>query len=271
MPTTLTETDDFTPNVTIPVPLVDPISIATGGPLWQGLSALTNRSRWLHNILTSTGVRKIRTAANATALKGLAAPVPGDVAILLSGVPQLYLFRSVALAGSDITGARYDSTTATGQWVSAWYYLANVSGPSPRLDVQVLPPPNRLVDLLESFEATGTTNLTLSGGEFGPTLSIPGVEAGDKILLEASALFAPNGADGSGYVAIRVDGAEQALSKRFWSTAAGGPYWLHPSCTFTASTAGTLSVRLYQIAETLVSGVPTITGIKGIRAQVIRP
>lgn len=270
MPQNITDVDEFT----------DPCTAPADGDTRNAASVLTpfqklaNRTRYLYNVLTSTGVRKIRTVASSGALKALTGMVPGDVAILLSGVPQLYVYRSIALAGSDLAGMRYDSTTAIGQWVSAWFYLASLSSGSPRLDVQTLPPPNRIVDVVEDYQVSpSATNATLGGGIFGPTLSIP-VEENDIVLIDGHCTFSAQSADGDGYVAIAVEGTPTLPSKRRW-TALGSPYAflgpLCPSLRYVVGTTGTITVRLYQIASNLVSGTPQFIGPQHLHATVIRP
>lgn len=274
MPVNLTETSTFTSPVQVP-DAGDPVSAGGGSYLRGALQALANRSKFLNDILTSTGITKVRVVANTTALKALASPAVGDVAVLNSGIPQFYLFRSIALAGSDITGARYDSTVAIGQWVSPWLYLADLSGASPRLDVQTLPPPNRIVSIAEDAQALGVSaqNATDAGGVFGPTLNIS-VETGDLVILEGHTTFAAQNAEATGRVSLTVDGTEVEASKRLWS-ALGSPYLfvgpLTPSGLYTAAATGTIVVRLYQIRTTNVSGTPQFIGPRSLRATVIRP
>lgn len=274
MPVNLTDTSTFTSPVQVP-DAGDPVSAGGGSYLRGALQALANRTKFLNDILTSTGITKVRSVANTTALKALAAPVQGDVAVLTSGIPQVYLFRSVALAGSDIAGARYDSTVVIGQWVSPWLYLADTSGASPRLDVQTLPPPNRIVSVTEDVQATGVAaqNATDAGGVFGPTLNVS-VETGDIVILQGHTTFAAQSADAAGRVSLAVDGTEVEASKRLWS-ALGSPYAfvapLDPSGLYTAAATGTIVVRLYQIRTLNNSGTPQFLGPRSIRATVIRP
>lgn len=271
MPQNITDVDEFT----------SPCSAPADGDTRNAASVLTplqklaNRTRYLYNILTSTGVQKIRTVGSTAAMKGLSGMAAGDVAILLSGVPQLYVYRSIALAGADLAGMRYDSTTAIGQWVSAWFYLVDTSGtfsPNPRLDVQTLPPPNRIVSIVEDHQVSpSATNATLGGGIFGPTLSIP-VEENDVVLIEGHCSFAAQSADGNGHVAIAVEGSPTLASKRLWSAngaAFDGP--LCPSLRYVVGTTGTITVRLYQIASSLASGTPQFLGPQHLRATIVRP
>lgn len=272
MPQNITDVSTFT----------DPCTAPADGDVRNATSVLTpfqalaNRTRWLYNVLTSTGITKVRKVTSTTNLKAIAGPVEGDVAVLASGgIPQVYLFRSVALAGADIPGARYDSTVVIGQWVSPWLYLADTSGASPRLDVQTLPPPNRIVSVTESVQATGVAaqNATDAGGVFGPTLNVP-VETGDLVILEGHTTFAAQNADATGRVSLTVDGTELEASKRLWS-ALGSPYLfvgpLTPSGLYTAAATGTIVVRLYQIRTLNNSGTPQFLGPRSIRATVIRP
>lgn len=129
----------------------DPVSMAEGSLLRQGLQSLADRDSYLKGVLES-GVLRVRNVANSTALKNLASPANGDVAILAGG--QIYLFQAGAVVGADITGFRYDSTTAAGFWAAPIYYLSTGAGAARRLDISVLPPPNRLVSTFNAFSGS---------------------------------------------------------------------------------------------------------------------
>ena len=269
MPTNLTDSSTWTTPVAVPTD-GDPVAAGSGSNIRTTFQTFANRTKYLYDILTSTGITKIRKVTSTASLKGLTSPVEGDVAILATGgTPQIFLYRSTALAGSDLTNLRYDSTTATGYWISPWFYIASVSG-GIRLDVQTLPPPNRVVSIDESGETSGSTTPTALGGVFGPTLSVT-VETGDLVLLEGHCTFAPNGADADGYVSIAVDGNPQALANRKWDCANSGSSPLTPSVLYTAAADGTLTIRLYQIRENFASGTPSLTANRSLRATVYRP
>lgn len=270
MPTNLTDSSTWTTPVSVPTD-GDPVAAGSGSNIRTTFQTFANRTKYLYDILTSSGVTKVRKAATTSALKGLSSPVEGDIAILATGgIPQLFTFRSTALAGSDLTNLRYDSTTATGYWVSPWFYIVSLSSGSPQLDVQTLPPPNRIVSVAESGETSGSTTPTAPGGVFGPSLSVA-VETGDLVLLEGHCTFAPNGADASGTVSIAVNGTPQPFSARNWSCANAGAMPLTPSVLYTAVADGTITVRLYQIMPTWVSGSPSLTAHRSVRATVYRP
>jgi hypothetical protein len=196
MPTNITDVSTFSD------PVVGPADGDTrnASSVLTGLQHLANRTRWIYDLLTSTGIGRVRTVASVGALKALASPSPGDVVILLVGIPQVYIFRSVALAGTDITGMRYDSTTVAGQWVSPWFYLADVSGtfaPGPRLDVQVLPPPNRVVDIPESIVSSPSSLSWTSGGTWralDASLASVSLQEGDIVYLSGSCTWSTNDA-----------------------------------------------------------------------------
>lgn len=269
MPTNLTDSSTWTTPVAVPTD-GDPVAAGSGSNIRTTFQTFANRTKYLYDILTSTGITKIRKVTSTASLKGLTSPVEGDVAILATGgTPQIFLYRSTALVGSDLTNLRYDSTTATGYWISPWFYIASVSG-GIRLDVQTLPPPNRVVSIDESGETSGSTTPTALGGVFGPTLSVT-VETGDLVLLEGHCTFAPNGADADGYVSIAVDGTPQALANRKWDCANSGSSPLTPSVLYTAAADGTLTIRLYQIRENFASGTPSLTANRSLRATVYRP
>ncbi len=248
----------------------DPISMAEGALLRQGFQALVDRDSYLKAVLDN-GVTKARKVTSTAALKAIAEASEGDLAILaVGGVPRLFCFHAGSAAGADVVGLRYDSTALAGYWVSSLFYLANTSGPEPRLDVQTLPPPNRVFSVAEDGEASGTTNATTLGGAFGPTLVVT-MNAGDIAIIDGHCTFAPQAADADGYVAISVDGVMQALSKRVWSCANLGAHPLTPGIVFTASSSGDVSVRLYQQANTITAGTPQFKGPRSVRALVIRP
>lgn len=129
----------------------DPVSMADGSLLRQGFQSLVDRDSYLKGVL-DTGVTRVRNVANSAALKALASPANGDVAIVGGG--QIYLYLAGALIGADITGFRYDSTTATGFWAAPIYYLSTGAGAARRLDISVLPPPNRLVSTFNAFSGS---------------------------------------------------------------------------------------------------------------------
>lgn len=269
MPTNLTDSSTWTTPVAVPTD-GDPVAAGAGSYIRTTFQTFANRTKYLYDILTSSGITKIRKVTSTSALKALTSPVEGDVAILATGgIPQVFSFRSAALTGTDLSNLRYDSTAAVGYWVSPWYYIADVSS-GVKLDVQTIPPPNRIVSIVESGETSGSTNATTLGGVFGPSLSVA-VETGDLVLLEGHCTFAPNGADASGYVYIAVDGTTQPYSRRNWSCANTGSMPLTPSVLYTAVADGTITVRLYQIMDTFVSGTPVLTAHRSVRATVIRP
>lgn len=272
MPVNLTDVDAFTSPVEVP-DAGDPASAASGSYLRGALQALANRTRNVYNVLTSTGVPKIRKVTSTANLKAIATPVEGDVALLSTGsVPQIFIFRSTALAGTDISQARYDSTTVAGQWLAPWWWLVDASGATPRLDVNVLPPPNRIAIIDNEFAISpSATNATTGGSVFGPTMSLA-VEAGDQVVIDAHTTLAMQSADAFGYVAIAVDGVDQPQSKRLWTAnATGANLPLQMSLLLDVVSSATITIRLYQIITTLTSGTPQFIGPQTIRALVLRP
>jgi hypothetical protein len=269
MPQNITDVDEFTATVTSPADG----DTRNAGSVLASFQIVANRTKWLYNTLTSRGISKIRKVTSTTDLKALASPVEGDVAILSTGsVPQIFVYRSVALAGSDLSQIRYDSTVSTGQWLSPWYWLVDASGASPRLDVNVLPPPNRIQNVQNEFSISpSATNATEAGSVFGPTMSLA-VLAGDKIVFDAHTTLAMQSADAFGYIAIAVDGTDQPQSKRLWTAdGTGANLHLQTSLLYDVVSSATLTIRLYQKITTLTSGTPQLIGPQTIRALVLRP
>lgn len=280
MPVNLTESSTFTTPVQVP-DAGDPVSAGGGSYLRAALQALTNRSKFLSDILTSTGITKIRKVTSTANLKAIAGPVEGDVAILATGgLPQFYTFRSVALAGSDIAGARYDSTTVAGYWVSPWLHIADLSGASPRLDVQTLPPPNRIVQSFEVVDNTPSSVTWASGSTWQGTdaqITLTGIEVGDIIELTGSLVWSVD--TGTEVVDVRLyrsdsGGAAAITGSQVESLSAIGANKLHPVFTagrYVSGAAGSHTLTLQIRGD---GGVPfnfSVHGYRTLRGRVIRP
>lgn len=267
MPQNITDVSEFTSPIVAPADGDDRDASSVLG----AFQALANRARLLYNILTVDGVTLFRLVQSTTDLKNLTSPANGQIALLYTGsTPRLFIFRGGTALGSDEAGFAYNSTTAVGFWATELYYLTTGSGSTLRMDAQTLAVPNRVVLApTESAETTGETNATTGGSLFGPTVSLT-LAAGDLVLLDASCLFLDNGADATGRVSIAVDGTEINSTKQTWSTAVGTRN-LHMSALYTASSAATYSIRMYQLATEINSGTPKLSFPKTVRALAIRP
>lgn len=270
MPTNLTDSSAFTDPVQVPT-AGDPVGAGPGSYLRTALQALANRTRYLYDAIATNGITKIRKVTSTANLKAIAGAAEGDVAILATGnIPRMFCYHAGSLVGTDIAGFRYDSTATVGYWVSSLYYIASFTGGVLKLDVQTLPPPNRILEAVESTEVSATTNVTTGGDVFGPTLSLA-MEQDDIAIIDGHCTFAPQAADADGYVAISVSSGVQLASKRVWNCANTGSSPLCPGIVYTAASAATFTVQLYQQANTIVSGTPQIKGPRSVRALVIRP
>ena len=243
--------------------------------------SLIDNDKFLQLILQSTGITKIRKVTSTANLKAIAGPVEGDVAILATGgLPQVYTFRSVALAGSDIAGARYDSTTVAGYWVSPWLHIADISGASPRLDVQTLPPPNRIVQSFEVVDNAPSSVTWANGASWRATDAqtiLTGIEVGDIIELTGSLVWSVD--SGTEVVSVRLyrsdsGGAAAVTGSQMDDLSAIGANKLHPvtvSGRYVSTAAGSHTVTLEIYGD---GGTPfnfSIHGYRTLRGRVIRP
>lgn len=183
MPYTIEETSTWETNLEIPGP-GDPVAVGAGSYMRAALQRIFNRTKYLRTRIDTGGVNAIRAVADVAELKALQSPVLGEVAILDGA--QFYFFKPGALVGSDLDGYRYDSTSATGYWANPLYYATTGAGAAMRLDVSVLPPPNRIVQLVDLVEGSPTTRSVDSANLWQDSGFVTGnipLAVGDKVSL----------------------------------------------------------------------------------------
>lgn len=126
MPANLTETNDFPSTITVPT-AGDPVSAGPGSLLRGALQALTNRSRFLYELLTG-GVRKLRFVESYAALKALTGMAKGSVAVVYIGnFPHLFCFLPSDSLPSQVTDMVYPADDETGFWMSERYWFNGVN------------------------------------------------------------------------------------------------------------------------------------------------
>lgn len=268
MPTNLTDVDAFTDPVQVPTD-GDPVESGPASYLRAGLQALSNRTRYAYNLLTN-GVQRVRVVASTSALKALATPPNGAVALYLAGAsPKLFIFKVQASPPAEITGYLYPANDGTGFWATEMYFLTTGSGASLRMDPSILATPNRIVSV-QSDNDTSTVPIG-SSGVFGPSLSVA-VNSGDLVMIDGHTNLNQNGAatDWRGTVYVSVDASNQTDSQARWDTV-DVLRSVSTRTLYTAGAAGTLTVRLSYTANSGASGTPNFSVMHHLRAMVIRP
>lgn len=280
MPANLTDVSTFTNPIQVP-DAGDPVGAGSGSYLRTALQGFANRTKFLYDILTSTGVTKVRKVASTALLKAIASPAEGDVAIVASGGnPQIFMFRSTALVGSDIAGARYDSTTVAGYWLSPWLALADLSGASPRLQNQSLPPTNRIVESFEVVDNSPTSVTWASSATWQSTdaqITVTGVEVDDIIEVTGSLIWSVD--TGTEQVSVRIyrsdsGGAAAIAGSQIEDLDPIGANKLHAVTVggrYVATAAGSHTITVQIFGD---SGVPfnfSVHNYRTLRGRVIRP
>lgn len=268
MPTNITDVDAFTDPVQVPTD-GDPVESGPASYLRAGLQALSNRTRYAYNLLTN-GVQRVRVVASTVALKALAAPPNGAVAVQFGGTsPKFFIFTVYPGPPAEIAGYLYPANDGTGFWASEMYYLTTGTGASLRIDPTVAPVPNRIVSV-QSGSDTSTVAISAVGAVFGPTLSVA-VNSGDLVMIDGHTNLNQNGAATAwfGTVYVSVNAVDQTDSQARWD-AVDVLRSISTRTLYTAAATGTLTVRLSYTASSS-SGTPNFSVMHYLRAMVIRP
>lgn len=269
MPTNITDVDAFTDPVQVPTD-GDPVESGPASYLRAGLQALSNRTRYAYNLLTN-GVQRVRVVASTVALKALAAPPNGAVAVQFGGTsPKFFIFTVYPGPPSEIAGYLYPADDGTGFWASEMYYLTTGTGASLRIDPTVAPVPNRIVSV-QSGSDTSTVAISAVGAVFGPTLSVA-VNSGDLVMIDGHTNINQNGAstDWKGTVYVSVNAVDQTDSQARWDTV-DVLRSVSTRTLYTAGATGTLTVRLSYTSNSGTSGTANFSVMHYLRAMVIRP
>lgn len=268
MPVVLEETSQFDASVTIPAPL-EAASIASGSPLRGAFRTLTNRTRWLYDLLQA--VRRLQYATSAEDLKSIDHPAGGDVALLLGPGGGLYTFAQVSSPPSDDTpGYIYVGTGGTtGVWLLAIPALWSASGPGGalRYDDTFVPRPNRLVTVKSEINKTSSPVSITGTHQVGPFISFDELQEGDIVLVDGGCQFELNGNTGANSLCISINGVAEDDS--FISMVSSGPVSTFLVFVVPATTAWTFQLQAATFAA--FSPAAKVRPNYRLRAMVFRP
>lgn len=279
MPAILTETDEFTVNVEIPVN-TDLLDASEDGAFRKGIQALANRTKNLFNRLAA-GVKRIQFYSDLTSLKAVTGQATGDVAIALDGLGRMGLYRyDTAYSGAEISPYYLKpngfSDGTDGRWVHLFFNYG-ITDSDDSLNRWTFNGPGRVVEVAESSTTTGTvlnnsgatwldTGLSITKTlKLGDVVEVRGT--GDWSVDEIVALFgfrlqvtAPSGA-------AALDGS----TSRLHAMAANKNHLFHVEGKWTAAEAGSHTFKVQALVPDDVNPTEMSLGARAIRALWIRP
>lgn len=227
MPVNLTENDEFTANVSVPLPL-EAGSIAEGGPLRSGIQALANRTRHFYNRFVA-GVKRVQFFSDIASLQAVTGQSAGDVALAIDSLGRLGIYHySLSFSGANILpyvvkpAALADGDP--GRWVHLFHHYGAFDTDVSGNNKWTYPGPGRVVEVLESIVSSPSSSTYNSGGSWQDTgLSITKtLILGDVVSLTATTVWAATEAEGVQF-RLRVDAPGGS------ATLDGGPHELDPS------------------------------------------
>lgn len=271
MPAIITEADEFTTNVEIPVN-TDLLDASVDGAFRKGIQALANRTK---NLLGRS--LRWRSVADIAALQAIAAAdrADGDV-VLVRSTWAVYVFRSGSSAASAAPWI-YLPSAGTGRW---HHVLAPHVQTSP--ERWLIPPENHLPLGVQYVSQASPSAVTLDTDTYkaiGSTLAVGPLLAGDKILIDGRFIFYRNTADlAAGFARLEIDGTHVPDSVFRYDIPASpvGGIWTFPVCLTTVYTVpsdvpGGVAVGMTGNRSFATSGAAQALGPFSLRAVVIRP
>lgn len=271
MPQNITDVDAFTAPIVAPADgdTRDAASVLTG---FQGLA---NRAKYLYERVITDGVRKVRRFVDTTALKALTGQSHGDIAIVDTDTYLGLYIYDTTVSGADVNPWALKPNGFADGTPGRWRHLFNsfgITNSNPDLNRWAFKHQNHLAGLPEFTSLNSGSPVTLTGSDqaVGPTITINGLLAADKIVIDASAQFDPNAGGSTASWRIGINGAEQTDSEIQISAAMA----VHTAQTFlvyTVPSDGNYAIRLLA-KDVGSSGNATKIGPRyRLRAQVIRP
>jgi len=249
MPQNITDVDAFTSPATSPADGDNRNASSVLTPF----QTLANRTRFLYNILTSTGVLKFRTVSGSVPLKALTGMADGDIAVISSvSTLGIYRFRLGSTLPADVARVGYNANDATGSWenvgVSSLIFLGGVSGTVVQWNPSSVAVPNRIVGVTTLAETSpANRDVVATGGwdDLSVTVSTPvALVIGDLVLVEADGSITNTST--ATFAFARVASVDPSLavaavagSKREANISTAGNFVpVHCAGTFVAAAAG---------------------------------
>jgi len=174
-----------------------------------------DRTGYLEALL-SAGVTTIRNVSNLSALKALLTGASLEVGIVRNDDDFGLWIWLAGSATTAVTGYVEESTngsSSAGRWWNSAAFLlglGGVSGTSPRLSNDRLPPVNRIVSITDKYEtADNTTAMTGTSNwlDAGLTSNAISVKNGDKVKIEVAMAAGSDDAAGAEFRLAAHDGA----------------------------------------------------------------
>lgn len=270
MPGIITEVDEFTANVEIPVN-TDLLDASVDGAFRKGIQALANRTK---NLLGRS--LRWRSVADVAALQALAAAdrADGDV-VLVRSTWAVYVFR----AGSSASAAApwiYLPSAGSGRW---HHLLAPHVQTSP--ERWLIPPENHLPLGAQAVTEDGPTPVAITSSTYvaiGSTLALGPLLAGDKVWLDGSfTLDQDSAVTAAGFCRLEADGVSIDHGRYNYSTGTAPSAGIlrervHLSALYTVASdaPGGIAFGMKANASTLGSGQLLARGPFCLRGLVIR-
>lgn len=207
MPVTLTEADAFGASVSFPAPL-DAGSVADGSPLKNFAQEIANRTRWVKNLLDG-GVKKIRTVADLTALRGITGQANGDIAFATDSLGRrAFWLYDTSSSGAEAAPYRIKPTgfadVTAGRWVHflAYFGIAQATEADNKLQFRGL---GSIVEIIDRHDAS-TTTFSAAAWENVTGLSISkSLTIGDVLDVESILVWATDDASATQSFRLRVE------------------------------------------------------------------
>lgn len=169
MPVNLTENDEFTASVSVPLPL-EAGSIAEGGPLRSGIQALANRTRHFYNRFVA-GVKRVQFFSDLTSLQAVTGQSAGDVALAIDSLGRLGIYHySLSFSGPNILpyvvkpAALVDGDP--GRWVHFFHHYGAFDTDVSGNNKWTYPGPGRVVEALEAVVTSPSSNVYATSGSW---------------------------------------------------------------------------------------------------------
>lgn len=270
MPKNLTDAAVFTSPVAVPLD-GEP---RTASSVETPFQSLANRTYFLQQLAEVTGIAKIKTVADLTALAAL--DDTGMSVGELRLVPGYGVYRLTAAGAGDDLPWRVESYTASKLWVHAMESLRGASsGFAQTSGGRVIEKPANAIVGIDGLagEATVTTSALWPQDLSGGSLTFAGVKSGDKVLVTAM-------------VAVNLGGSGQNTKVSIRITEAAGAYTYEPtplkvtglvSRTVTVTAVhvvtydGTLVVKASAGRTATPGGATDDYYVSAMTVQVVRP
>lgn len=277
MPVNLTEADEFTANVSVPVPL-EAGSIADGSPLKNGLQALANRTRHFYNRLTS-GVKRIQYFSDLADLRDVTGMSAGDVSVVNDTYLGLYVYDAAA-TGAEVYPWSIKPTGKADIDPGRWRHIFNTFGVTSATlgdNKWIFNSPGRVVEALEAVVTSPSSNVysdSASWQDVGLSLTKTLV-IGDIIQLAATTVWAVDTTDSVSYrLRVEAPGGNSVLDGSQHEVnpiAANKKNLFHATGKWTAAEVGSHTFKLQILVQAGGSYNATLYAQRALHGLWIRP